>query len=278
MDQDLINYHDLCAQDSTPMDTVSSVLDMLLKSYLTQPWRTGQRIVSMSNIAATDRGILRCRLDWTAMVGELGAEFAFGDYHWQYTPEELGKVFPPTPPKACRRSAKPDHERTQYLERRGKEPWTASVRTPPGWFSDMHVDFAGLAQAIVHCDGEKLWLFWPATAKNLDWWGMQHPQPWIGHPSRLLEALDAMEGLEVMHVTDACAFIVPPFAFTPWSRSRARRTHASLSRMLRIGPWRGEGLSSAKRSFVTPCTRRAVPWNWSRRSSTRLRSGNERWD
>ncbi|KAJ7787302.1 hypothetical protein B0H14DRAFT_3580497 [Mycena olivaceomarginata] len=75
----------------------------------------------------------------------------------------------------------------------------------------MHVDFAGLAQAIVHCDGEKVWLFWPATAKNLDWWGMQHPQPWIGHPSRLLEALDAMEGLEVMHVTDACAFIVPPF-------------------------------------------------------------------
>ncbi|KAJ7850502.1 hypothetical protein B0H14DRAFT_2763464 [Mycena olivaceomarginata] len=166
------------------MDTVSSVLDMLLKSYLTQPWRTGKRIVSMSNIAATDSGMLRCRLDWTAIVGALGAGFAFGDYHWQYTPEELGKVFPPTRPKVTK------SERTQYLERRGKEPWTASVRTPPGWFSDMHVDFAGLAQAIVHCDGEK---------------------PWIGHPSRLLEALDAMEGLEVMHVTDACAFIVPPF-------------------------------------------------------------------
>ncbi|KAJ7823151.1 hypothetical protein B0H14DRAFT_2827102 [Mycena olivaceomarginata] len=187
------------------MDTVSSVLDMLLKSYLTQPWRTGKRIVSMSNIAATDRGMLRCRLDWTAIVGTLGAAFAFGDYHWQYTPEELGKVFPPTRPKVTK------SERASYLERRGKEPWTASVRTLPGWFSDMHVDFAGLAQAIVHCDGEKLWLFWPATAKNLDWWGMQHPQPWIGHPSRLLEALDAMEGLEVMHVTDACAFIVPPF-------------------------------------------------------------------
>ncbi|KAJ7801798.1 hypothetical protein B0H14DRAFT_2894454 [Mycena olivaceomarginata] len=187
------------------MDTVSSVLDMLFKSYLTQPWRTGKRIVSMSNIAATDSGMLRCRLDWTAIVGALGAGFAFGDYHWQYTPEELGKVFPPTRPKVTK------SERTQYLERRGKEPWTASVRTPPGWVSDMHVDFAGLAQAIVHCDGEKVWLFWPATAKNLDWWGMQHPQPWIGHPSRLLEALDAMEGLEVMHVTDACAFIVPPF-------------------------------------------------------------------
>ncbi|KAJ7859249.1 hypothetical protein B0H13DRAFT_2028719 [Mycena leptocephala] len=278
MDQDLINYHDLCAQDSTPMDTVSSVLDMLFKSYLVQPWRTGRRIVSMSNIAATDRGMLRCRLDWTAVVGGLGVGYAFGDYHWQYTPEELGKVFPPTPPQAGQRSTKSDRERAQYLERRGKEPWTASVRTPPGWFSDMHVDFAGLAQAIVHCDGEKLWLFWPATAKNLDWWGMQHPQPWIGHPSRLLEALDALEGLEVMHVTDPCTFIVPLSAFTPSSRSRARRTHASLSRMPRIGPWRGEVLSSAKRSFVTPCTRRAAPWNWSRRSCTRLPSGSERWD
>ncbi|KAJ7937564.1 hypothetical protein B0H13DRAFT_2302725 [Mycena leptocephala] len=100
--------------------TLSAVLDMLFKSYLTQP---GHRIVSMSNIAATDKGILRCRLDWPAVVSQLGAEFAFGDYHWQYTSEELGN----------------------YLDRRGKEPWAASVRTPPGWFSDMHTAFAGLA-------------------------------------------------------------------------------------------------------------------------------------
>ncbi|KAJ7936312.1 hypothetical protein B0H13DRAFT_2304030 [Mycena leptocephala] len=198
MDQDLIDCHDLCAQDSTPMDTVSAVLDMLFKSYLTQPWLAGQRIVSMSNIAATDKGILRCRLDWPAVVGRLGHKFAFGDYHWQYTPEELAKVFPPESPSTGKRSTKSNRERAQYLDRRGKEPWAASVRTPPGWFSDMHTDFAGLAQAIVHCDGEKLWLFWPATARNLDWWGLQHPQPWIGHPSRLVEALDALEGHAVI--------------------------------------------------------------------------------
>ncbi|KAJ7878964.1 hypothetical protein B0H13DRAFT_2051757 [Mycena leptocephala] len=179
------------------MDTVSSVLDMLFKSYLTQPWRTGQRIVS----------------------------------------NELGKAFPPT------------LQRWQKSTKSDSGPNPDGVRpTPPGWFSDMHVDFAGLAQAIVHCDGEKLWLFWPATAKNLDWWGCNT----LSRGS----ALDAMEGLEVMHVTDACAFIVPPSAFTPSSRSQARRTHASLSLMRRIGPWRGEVSSSAKRSFVTPCTRR----------------------
>ncbi|KAK7015626.1 hypothetical protein R3P38DRAFT_2786573 [Favolaschia claudopus] len=198
--QDLINYHDLCAQDSTPMDTVASVMDLLLKSYLTQPWRTGHRVVSMSNIAATDRGMLRCRLGWETVMGRLGSRFVFGDYHWQYT---LDKVFP-APPATL---PKFDRARKEYLDRRDREPWAASVRTPPGWFSDMHTDFAGLAQAIVHFEGEKLWLLWPATAKNLKWWRLQHPQPWIGHPSRLLEALDSLEGLEIMHVSDPCAFI-----------------------------------------------------------------------
>lgn len=66
MGQDLINY--LCAQDSTPMEPVSAVIDMLFNSYLTQPWRPGKRIVSMSNIATTDKGMLRCRLDWKALM------------------------------------------------------------------------------------------------------------------------------------------------------------------------------------------------------------------
>ncbi|KAK7015452.1 hypothetical protein R3P38DRAFT_3204740 [Favolaschia claudopus] len=217
------------------MDTVaSSVLDLLLKSYLTQPWKTGHRVVSMSNIAATDRGMLRCHLDWDAVVGCLGRDFALGDYQWQYTEKELASVFPVssiTPSKA-------DRARKQYLERRGQETWAASVRTPPGWFSDMHTDFAGLAQAIVHFEGEKLWLLWPATQKNLHWWGLQHPQPWIGHPSRLL---DALEGLEVMHVSDPCAFIVPPFcihaviAFSGSSHTCVSFAHATHWPTARVG-------------------------------------------
>ncbi|KAJ7788876.1 hypothetical protein B0H13DRAFT_2523488 [Mycena leptocephala] len=38
MDRHPIHYQELCAQDSTPTDTVSAVLDMLFKSYLMQPW------------------------------------------------------------------------------------------------------------------------------------------------------------------------------------------------------------------------------------------------
>ncbi|KAJ7856968.1 hypothetical protein B0H14DRAFT_3448171 [Mycena olivaceomarginata] len=144
MDRPLIHYQELCAQDSTPTDTVSAVLDMLFKSHLMQPWCTGQRIISTSKIVATDKGMLRCRLDWRAIVQQLGAGFAFGDYRWQHTPEELGKIFPPTSPK----SGKSAHERAQYLDRRGKEPWAGS--------GDIHIDFSSVAQAIVHCDGEKL--------------------------------------------------------------------------------------------------------------------------
>ncbi|KAJ7939835.1 hypothetical protein B0H13DRAFT_2497566 [Mycena leptocephala] len=136
MDRSLIHYQELCAQDSTPTDTVSAALDMLFKSHLMQPCCTGQRIISTSKIVATDKGMLRCRLDWRPIVQQLGAGFAFGDYRWQHTPEELGKIFPPTSPK----SGKSAHERAQYLDRRGKEPWVASVRTPPGWLSDIRVD------------------------------------------------------------------------------------------------------------------------------------------
>ncbi|KAK6971835.1 hypothetical protein R3P38DRAFT_3141191 [Favolaschia claudopus] len=189
--QDLINYHDLCAQDSTPMDTVASVMDLLLKSYLNS--------ALANRTQATDRGMLRLPSWMGDCDGSPRVSVCLRDYHWQYTLEELDKVFPAPP------ATLPKFDRAR------KETLAASVRTPPGWFSDMHTDFAGLAQAIVHFEGEKLWLLWPATAKNLKWWGLQHPQPWIGHPSRLLEALDSLEGLEIMHVSDPCAFIVPPF-------------------------------------------------------------------
>ncbi|KAJ6487536.1 hypothetical protein DFH09DRAFT_1105859 [Mycena vulgaris] len=211
MGEDLINYHDLCAEGNTPLEPVSAVITMLFKSYLMEPWRPGQRIVSLSNIAATDKGMLRCRLDWHGLVQQLGDGFAFGDYDWMYTAEELGKMFPSTSANAAKKRGKLDAKRSAYLEGRGKEPWVASVRTPPGWFSDMHVDMAGLAQAMIHFEGEKLWLFWPATPKNLRWWGLQHPHPWTGHASRIVEALDALEGLEVLHVTEPCAFVLPPF-------------------------------------------------------------------
>ncbi|KAJ6553812.1 hypothetical protein DFH09DRAFT_1495370 [Mycena vulgaris] len=203
--EDLINYHDLCAGDNTPMEPVSSVVDMLMKSSLSQPWQPGQKVIALGNVAATDAGILCCKLDWAAVVHRLGEGFAFGTQTWMYTDEELAKVFPP-PPKATKGA-----RQTEYLKKRGAEVWVTSLYTPPGWFTDMHIDSAGLAQAMVHVEGKKLWLLWPATRRNLDWWGLQHPAPLQGHGRRLGEALKALEGLEVLHITEQRAFILPPF-------------------------------------------------------------------
>ncbi|KAJ7815093.1 hypothetical protein B0H14DRAFT_1413195 [Mycena olivaceomarginata] len=244
MDRPLIHYKELCAQDSTPTDTVSAVLDMLFKSHLMQPWRTGQKLISTYDIVATDKGMLRCRLDWPAIVQQLGVGFAFGDYRWQHTPEELSKIFPPMSPK----SSKSAPERAQYLDRRGKEPWVASVQTPPGWVSDTHTDLSSVAQAIVHCDGEKLCLFWPSTSQNLEWWGL----PRIRHTSRLEEALDALEGLEVMHITEPCTFIIPPFCIHAVI-TFAGSTHTCVSfAHAAHWPMAKEGLEFCKRLIRDP--------------------------
>ncbi|KAJ7029105.1 hypothetical protein C8F04DRAFT_1265321 [Mycena alexandri] len=210
MGDDLINYQELSAEAEMVREPVSAVLDVHLKSTLMEPWRPGKRIVTLLNITATDKGMLKCRLDWNGLLEQLGPQFAFTDYEWMYAEAELGKLFPFTSTKKGGK-VRVDAERTEYLKKRGKRPWVASVQTAPGWLSDMHIDFAGLASGIAHIDGEKLWLFWPPTFKNLRWWGVQYPHSWTGHGSRIADALDALEGLEVLHITDPVAFVVPPF-------------------------------------------------------------------
>ncbi|KAJ7737517.1 hypothetical protein B0H16DRAFT_1466160 [Mycena metata] len=193
MGDDLINYQELSAEAETVREPVSAVLDMHLKSTLMEPWRPGKRIMSLFNITATDKGMLKCKLDWNGVLEQLGPQFAFAYYEWMYAEAELGKLFPFTSTKKGGK-VRVDIERTEYLKERGKAPWVASVRTAPGWLSDMHIDIAGLASGMVHVDGEKLWLFWPPTPNNLRWWGIQHPHSWTGHGSRIAEALDALEG------------------------------------------------------------------------------------
>ncbi|KAJ7613362.1 hypothetical protein DFH06DRAFT_1370697 [Mycena polygramma] len=210
---DLISYYDLSGY-TLSTDTVASVLDLLHHSTLTVPWSPGHKVVALLNIGASPNGLLRCRFDWDAWLGELGLDFAIADLAHQYSEEELAKLLPP----ASRRPKKPlqkvrqwDALRAKELDAHGKQPYIASVRTPPGWFSDMHVDQAGMSQAMVHCEGEKLWLLWPATEKNLLWWGLQHPEPLFGH-GRIMAAVDALEGLQILHLDSPRAFIVPPFS------------------------------------------------------------------
>ncbi|KAJ7897974.1 hypothetical protein B0H14DRAFT_3124498 [Mycena olivaceomarginata] len=232
--------HRRSARDGPALDPLPGNLALKM------PWCAGQKIISISEIVATDKGMLRCCLDWPAIVQQLGAGFAFEDYRCQHTPEELDKIFPPTFPKSSKSASV--HERAQYLDHRGKEPCVASVRSPPGWFGDTQTDFSSLAQAIVHCDGEKLCLFWPATSQNLDWWGL----PLVRHTSRLEEALGALEGLEVMHITEPCTFIVPPLCIHAVI-TFAGSTHTCVSfAHAAHWPMAKEGLEFCKRLLRNP--------------------------
>jgi hypothetical protein len=167
MGDDLINYQELFTEAEVVREPVSAVLDMHLKSTLMEPWWPGKRIVSLFNITATDKGMLKCRLDWN---GLLEPSVRIRRVRVEV---ELGKLFPFT--STGKGGKVPvDAERARHLKERGKLPRVASFRTAPGWLSDLHIDFVGLASGIVHIDGEKLWLFWPLTPNNLRWWGIQH--------------------------------------------------------------------------------------------------------
>ncbi|KAK6966272.1 hypothetical protein R3P38DRAFT_3155934 [Favolaschia claudopus] len=112
------------------------------------------------------KGLLRCCLDWPAVLGPLALQSVVSDVPY-------------------------------------------STRTPLGWISSPCNALSSLGLAIVHCDGEALWLVWPGTPSNLRWWTRNHRHPSHGI---IPEAIKALDGLELMYLTEPCSFVLPPFA------------------------------------------------------------------
>ncbi|KAK7034442.1 hypothetical protein R3P38DRAFT_2914063 [Favolaschia claudopus] len=131
-------YHDL-GSDQRSEAKVAVVVEMLSKSYLLESSQPEDKIVGVTHIPATRKGLLRCCLDWSAVLGPLA-------HH---------------------------------------SPCNA---------------LSSLGSAIVHCDGEALWLVWPGTPSNLHWWTQNH------------QAIKVLDGLELMFLTEPCSFVLPPFA------------------------------------------------------------------
>jgi glyoxylase-like metal-dependent hydrolase (beta-lactamase superfamily II) len=48
--------------------------------------------------------------------------------------------------------------------------------TPPGAITHTHMDHYGREQYFAHLFGEKIWLLWPPSAKNLEIFGKYHMQ------------------------------------------------------------------------------------------------------
>jgi len=88
------------------------------------------------------------------------------------------------------------------------EGWVSSW-TPPGAISHTHMDFYGSTQYFVHISGEKLWLMWPPTERNLAFFSTLHKQPWKA--DRTLKCIEMLEGLQLLYNDSP----LTPFALKP---------------------------------------------------------------
>lgn len=98
------------------------------------------------------------------------------------------------------------------LQGKGKNKMTSFSTTlsPAGAITHPHLDFHGSTQVMFHITGEKVWLIWPPTPKNLHWYGRYRDQPVF--ENRTLEAIHQLEHIKVLHVwKPGHGFIIPPY-------------------------------------------------------------------
>lgn len=82
---------------------------------------------------------------------------------------------------------------------------------PAGTLTDIHKDFSGSGQLMVSIEARKLWLIWPPTAKNLEWWTAYHTR--VASSTLTLDAIEAMEGLRILYHKGKMSFLLLPYHF-----------------------------------------------------------------
>jgi hypothetical protein len=104
----------------------------------------------------------------------------------------------------------PPEVRNGGLEDRDEDGlcWGTSV-CPGGNLTDIHYDYHGSAQLIVGISTQKLWLIWPPTPRNLDWWSGFRSRTPTG--TETLEAVKNLDGLNVLYQTGSNAFVLPSY-------------------------------------------------------------------
>jgi hypothetical protein len=99
-------------------------------------------------------------------------------------------------------------ERAVVDAENGKDTWSTTF-CPPGSITDIHWDYHGASQVMLGISTRKLWLLWPPTQKNLEWWRKHNTRQATG--SDTLEAIQKLEGLNVVYQKGRQAFLMPPF-------------------------------------------------------------------
>ena len=90
----------------------------------------------------------------------------------------------------------------------GKCTWSTTF-CPPGFITDIHWDYHGGSQVVSGISTRKFWLLWPPTHKNLEWWRKHNLWQLTG--SDTLEAVQMLEGLNLVYQKGRQAILMPPF-------------------------------------------------------------------
>jgi hypothetical protein len=145
-------------------------LNFWTQALCTQEWSKNQRLLAAFDIPSSQTGLGRCELQASPYQSDSNTSFN---------------------PKA-----------------KWKKAFTTSL-TPPGAITSTHMDHAGCSQYMIHLTGRKLWLFWPPTEKNLDYFGSFLNQP-TSHRF-IIDCIHKLEGLQLHYIDDECsAFVLPP--------------------------------------------------------------------
>jgi len=84
-----------------------------------------------------------------------------------------------------------------------------TVWTSPGAITHPHMDHCGATQYFIHLFGHKIWLTWPPTERNLEFFGHLHRQR--AYPDRMKKCLENLEGLQVFLANKPnTAFVLKP--------------------------------------------------------------------
>jgi hypothetical protein len=86
--------------------------------------------------------------------------------------------------------------------------WGSTI-APLGSLTDIHYDYHGPAQLMVGIKCYKLWLIWPPTPNNLEWYSTHYSR--IPTGVETVEAIERLEGLRYLIQRSGTAFILPPY-------------------------------------------------------------------
>jgi hypothetical protein len=133
---------------------------------------------------------------------------------WSNNMQLLGALDIPCSPiglNACHLNAAPyqSDNNTSFNPKVKRKNTFSTALTPPGSITNTHTDSVGCSQYMVHIWGQKLWLFWPPTEKNMEFYGDFLTQITPSH--FIIDCIHKLEGLQLHYIDHKYSvFVLPP--------------------------------------------------------------------